>query len=236
MSLISTVVMGALMLQTPTIQSVIPNNLQDIQFTVTVQNANQTELRKINQDFAQSYRFRTSEVQMKEPFMLRMRSQVDDMDIVFVVNGANRLVRIPRAGLNQRENLARSPGKRQTVLDFGILTPSLFRDLFRAEFVRTERNGQHVFDLRYNPSLNDGTRHRVWIDPNRRVMVRREWYSQIDGRLQAIFEYSEPRQFSGVWVNTRVTVFSADNNRAGTTTYTNVRVNQGIADSQFAIN
>ncbi|MFX4918095.1 hypothetical protein ABTB83_19165, partial [Acinetobacter baumannii] len=91
-----------------------------------------------------------------------------------------------------KENLAKSPGKRQTWLDFGIVTPALFSGLFDAKFVRNDREtGAVVFDLTYPASLDDSSRQRVFIDPVKKVVHRREWYGQ-DGKLKAIFTYESP--------------------------------------------
>ena len=39
-------------------------------------------------DFSQSYRFKSSEVWIKEPFKLKMESKVQDMKITFIVNSS----------------------------------------------------------------------------------------------------------------------------------------------------
>lgn len=220
----------------PSIQDFVPRNLRDASFTAVVVSGNPQELAKINRDFAQSYRFRSSSIRLKEPFMVRAESTVEDSTILFVVNGTRRMVRIPRSNINLRENLATKPGKRQTAFDFGFLTPSLFDDFFTARYVRRDRaTGQEVFDVTYVPRLKDGTRHRVWIDPDRKLLTKREWYSQIDGRLMATISYDEPRQFDGLWLPTRVTVRNADNRVAGTSRYDSIRVNTGLDNSIFRV-
>lgn len=220
---------------TPTIGSVTVQGLQDITFTMTVSNANQAELRKINTDFAQSYRFRSTLVQLKEPFKLRMTGTVEDMDVLFILNGTSKLVRIPRAGLNQRFNHANEPGKRQTAFDFGLLTPQLFNGYLVAKYVRTERaSGEYVFDVNYDPRFNDKTRFRIWVHPQTRFMSKKEWYSQMGGHLVATFTYDNPTTVSGVRLPTRMVVRNADNKQAGISTYSNIRVNTGLAESLFA--
>lgn len=233
-ALYSTLLLGAP--ATPTIQDMIPKGFRDASFTAFVVSGNPQELAKINRDFAQSYRFRSSMVRTKEPFMVRAESTVEDSSILFIVNGPRRLVRIPRSNINMRENLATKPGKRQTVFDFGFLTPSLFDDYYQAKFVRTDRaTKDEVFDVTYVPRLKDGTRHRVWINPDRRLMVKREWYSQIDGRLMATFSYEDAKQFDGVWLPTRIVVRNSENKIAGTSRYDAVRVNSGLDTDIFRV-
>jgi len=212
-------------------------NFNDASFTAVVGTSNQKELAKINKDFANSYRFKSTTVRLKEPFKLRLETKVDDMDILFIVNGVTRVVRIPSRGIRNKENLAKSPGKRQTSLDFGLLTPALFNNLFEAKFIRTDRaTGDHVFDLTYIPALDDTTRHRIWVDPKQRYVNKREWYSQNGGHLLATFLYSEAKQFGTIWFPTKLTVKNADNKVAGSTTYSGVKVNSGVADSTFNVN
>jgi len=221
----------------PSITDYVQPGLRDLSFTAKVLSAKQAELKKINQDFSVSYRFSSSNVWLKEPMMLRMESVVDDTKIFYIVNGTKRLVSVPRTGLRQREDLSKAPGKRQTPLDFGLLTPSLFKGLFQAKFVRTESRGDLkgclVFDLTYLPSLDDTSRNRVWVDPQRKYTPKREWYSQLGGYLMATFTYSDLQSVGGIYVPRKVSVNNADGKFAGSTAYQNVKVNTGLATSLF---
>lgn len=220
----------------PSISSYVQSGFKDVSFSAKVKDSNQKELAKINQDFAKSYRFKASNVWLKEPMKLRMESKVEDTDIYFIINGGRKLVRVPRVNINQRDDISKSPGKRQTPLDFGLLTPSLFNGFFQAKYVRTESKGEFsgdvVFDLTYIPSLDDSSRQRVWVNPSRKFTAKREWYSQ-EGYLMATFFYDQEKQYGPVWMPTRVTVRNADGKVGGSTEYVNVKVNQGLADSLF---
>ncbi|MCH8979933.1 MAG: hypothetical protein IH945_11935, partial [Armatimonadetes bacterium] len=115
---------ASLALQDPVIEDVMQTGLRTVSFTAEVGRAKQSELRKINQDFAQSFRFKKLDVWLKEPFKVRLESKVDDTSIVMVINGPNKLYRIPRANIRLKEDLSKDPGKRQTAFDFGLITPS----------------------------------------------------------------------------------------------------------------
>jgi outer membrane lipoprotein-sorting protein len=94
----------------------------------------------------------------------------------------------------------------------------------------------YVFDLTYfQPKWDDTSRHRVWVDPEKRFTTKREWYSQ-HGRHLATFYYEKAVLQAGVWMPTVVTVRNADNKVAGVMEYTRVKVNGGLNDSLFAIN
>lgn len=224
--------------QSQDIRQYVQTGFEDAQFVVRTGTHSIPELAKINRDFANSYRFSSSQVWLKEPFKLRMVSELEGSQITFVVNGGRKMYRIPRSNLSRVEDVSRAPGKRQTAFDFGMLTPAMFTDFFQAKFVRMDRaTGNAVFDLTYFPNLRDSSRHRVWIDPERKVVTRREWYGQNrnNNRLMATFFYEAHQRVNGVWFATRVSVNNADGKRAGTLTYENLRVNAGLNDSLFAV-
>ena len=233
---IALIAAAAFSVQTPDIKDVIPTGFRSATFSAFVGSASQVELQKINKDFAQSYRFKSMEVWMKEPFKIRMQSMVDDSEILMVINGPVRKLSIPKARLSQKFDLAKQPGKRQTAFDFGFLEPSLFDGFFQATYVRTERTtGEYVFDVTYVPTLKDKSRHRIWIDPAKKIITKRQWYANRGGFLMATFDYLEPVQIGGVWIATKINVTNADNKLAGTTVYKNVKVNPTIEDSMFNV-
>lgn len=238
MTITATVLGTVLVGQSTSINSYWQSGLRDASFTAKVGKASQRELQKINKDFAQSYRFDYTEVQMKEPFMLRLESKVEDQSIWFIINGTNRLLSIPKNGIRNRENLAKSPGKRQTVFDFGLITPALFDNFMEAKFVRVDRTTKEpIFDVTYMKSLGDDSRHRIWVDPDQKFVTKREWYSQNGNKpLLAIFRYKSPQKVNGVWMPTVLEVYNSGNVLAGTTNYQNVKVNTGLANSLFATN
>jgi len=224
----------SLTLQTPKIEDVCESGLKSVQFSAVVGASKQSELRKINSDFARSYRFKRTDVWLKVPFMIRLESKVDDSSILMIINGTKRKLLIPKAGLSKTFDLKDEPGQRQTALDFGLISPSLFKSFFVGTYVRTDRKtGEYVFDITYNPKYNYRARNRVWIDPERKIVTKRQWYAHKDGHLLATFEYLDPIQQGGVWFPTKVTVRNADNRVAGTTTYSNVKLNTDIDDELF---
>ncbi len=221
----------------PDIDDVLQKGLQDATFTTVVKVGSVSKLRKINDDFVNSYRVKESLVRMKEPFMLRVDAKVDgSTDASFVLNGGIRVFRVPGAKIVVRQDVSKKPGQRQTALDFGIVTPSLFKDLFDARYVRTDREtGDYVFDLTYKAGLDAAARFRIWVDPAKKYTTKREWYNRRDRQL-ATFFYSQPKQLAGVWLPTRCTVKNADNEVAGETWYEEMKANTGLSDSIFSTN
>jgi outer membrane lipoprotein-sorting protein len=230
---------AAMSMGTQTSQNIgdyVSKNLNDATMTAAIVKADQRELKKINDDFGNSYRFDSTTIQYKEPFKLRLSAKADDTDILYILNGPIQYFRIPKMGLNQKKDLSKAPGRRQTSMDFGMLTPGLFSgNFFQAKFVRSDRaTGDVVFDLTYVAGLDDTSRHRVWIDPSKKYVTRREWYNQYNRQL-ATFFYENPKQFSGVWMPTQLTVKNVDNKVAGITRYESIKVNTGLPDSLFNV-
>jgi outer membrane lipoprotein-sorting protein len=220
--------------QTPSINDLVQPRFEDASFRVKLLFAKQSELKKISNDFGTSYTFKTMDVKLKEPFKVYLKGKVEDTEVVYILNGTDRVMSVPKIRLHQKEKLDDEPGKRQTSLDFGFMTPSLFKGLFVAEFVRTDRaTGNYVFDIRYDPKFNYKTYYRVWIDPQKHYITKREWYRK--DRQLATFFYSEPVNQGGIWLPTRLVVKNVDNVRAGETAYEAMQVNTGLSDELFKI-
>lgn len=218
----------------PNIEDYTQKNLHDATFVAHKVQANQRELLKINNDFGTSYKFDTIKFFYKEPLKLRLEATVEETSALYIINGATQLFRVPRLRVNTRQSLAHAPGRRQTPLDFGVLTPSLFTSLFNARFVRNDREtGDLVFDVTYKDPI-DTSRHRIWVNKDRGIVDRREWYSQT-GRQLATFYYQNPKEVDGVWLPTQLTVKNVDDKVAGITRYDSVKVNTGLSDSLFEV-
>lgn len=235
LNLVAIAALTAITTADPTWEDIVQKNFKDCVFTAKVVKGNQTELKKINKDFAISYRFKFMNAKVKEPYKVRLDSEVDDTMIVYLLVGTKKSYVIP-GKIRASEDVADAPGKRQTVRDFGILTPSLFRDYLKADYVRTDReSGDYVFDLTYKEARwNDTSRHRVWIDPQQKYIKKRVWYAQ-EGHLLATFLYENPKNEDGVWFPTKCTVKNAEDKVAGVTEYSSMKINVGLADSVFKL-
>ncbi|MEZ0326172.1 MAG: outer membrane lipoprotein-sorting protein [Fimbriimonas sp.] len=222
--------------QSTNINDYVSRQFEDATLTASVVKGDQRELQKINGDFGQSYRFESTKIMIKEPFKLRLETSSEDTDILYILNGTTQVMKIPKARINLKQNLGDKPGRRQTSLDFGFLTPSLFAGtFFTAKFVREDRaSGDAVFDITYIKSLDDTSRHRVWLDPEKKVITKREWYNQ-HGRQLATFFYENAKLFDGTYMPTQLRVVNVEGKVAGITKYDSIRVNTGLSDSLFSL-
>ncbi len=106
------------------------------------------------------------------------------------------------------QDLSVAPDRRLTLLDLcGVLTPEMF-NFMRARFVRRE-TVDHVDAVVYDLTFwrgAGGAYQRAWIDPGRRILVKRSTYDR-SGKLKATSTYRKPAEVApGVWLPTRVEV------------------------------
>ncbi|MEN3001476.1 MAG: hypothetical protein ABDI19_06495 [Armatimonadota bacterium] len=218
----------------PDFGAMVQDKLRDLQMDVKAEGVRLGELRKINEDFANAYRFKWMKAYYKEPFKLRLESEVLSRRITYILNGGIKVVIAP--GQRVRDDVSNSPGKRQTPLDFGFITPAVAKQL-DARFEREEREGGttlYVFTLKWNYGDDEST-HIVWIDPVKRITARRVWYSGT-GKYRARFEYKDPVEAApGIWIPTRAEVYNAAQRFGGRTINSNIKVNQGLDDSLFRV-
>lgn len=213
-------------------QDIVQRGFQDASFEARAVKGNQKELQKINKEFAYSYRFDKMSAKLKEPDMIRLESTVDDTKLIYIMNGTKKYYNVGNR-LKGTDDVSKAPGKRQTFLDFGILTPGIFADPFKATFVRVDReSGDLVFDLTYQSKYDDTSRHRVWISKDKKYITKRVWFNQ-EGVQLATFLYDNPKNKDGVWFPTRCTVKNNDDKVAGVTEYSKMELNSGLPSSLF---
>lgn len=232
--IVSVLLAGALVtssliaMSAPDIKEAVQYKLHDLSLTMVQNTGNRRELEKISRDFANAYRIQNLQAQYKEPLKMRISSKVGFVSVSYIVNGNQRLA---RAGvIKDREDIGKSPGKRNCMFDLGILTPS-FMKLARFEYV-TKEGGVDVWDM-YWVNSNDSRRNRLYIDVDRKMITKRIQYEG-DGKIRGIFTYKNAVELEkGVWVPSLSEAINRDNKLGGTTTYKDYKLNTGIEESVF---
>lgn len=219
----------------PTPDDIVQKGLKDVSFSLEIVKADQKELGKINRDFGTSYRADGGKAFFKDPFKLRLESKFGESTVFYIINGSTQYYKLGKSGLGRKEDLSGSPGRIQTLLDFGVLVPSLW-SFYEPKFVRVDRaTGDYVFDLMFkNRKDSDNTRHRIWVDPDKRYTTKREWYNR-NGEQLATFSYLNPVTAKGCTFPGKVEVRNVENKLAGIMAYTSVQVNTGLNDSLFSV-
>ena len=218
----------------------LTTTLTDLQATMHMQKCDKNELEKIGGDFARSYQFqglfRTVTLEYKQPDKLRLSGKGLLGKASIVMNGPLRFSRVPLMP-KKVEDLSDSPGKRQSILEYGGLLAPETLTFMQGKFVREETVDDQptsVFDLTYKGAAT-GSHYRVWFDTKTRLTTKREWYG-LEGKLKATFYYQNPKEIAnGIWLPTQVEVKNAEGVSAAITTLDDVKVNQGLSDELFAI-
>lgn len=212
--------------------------LEDIEATVQVTKFEPKELEKIGKDFGTTYLFRTLQFQYKQPDKMRLEGSSKVLGSgLFILNGVNRFYNVPRLGRKGKENLEKTPGKRQSLLEYcGLLSPTTLR-FMQPRFLREEAfdgSPTAIYDLTYQ-GVQGGSYYRLWIDTRTHVTLKREWYDG-ENHLRATFLYLDPKEAApGVWLPGRIEIKNGEGTLSAATTFSDVKINQGLDDSLFAI-
>ncbi len=215
----------------PSIQSLTSANIKTMQASSRIVAENQDVLKTISGDIALAYRLHQGSMTYAQPGKLRIEATIPHLATgYYIINGNRKLTVAPF--VHQVQDTTGAPGKRQSLLDFGLVPPELLTD-YNATFLRREA-GLLCFQLQ--PKQRGETeKDLVWIDPKTHITTQRYNYDR-DGKLTKILRYVNPVQVApGIWVPTRVELYNTNNQLAGATVYQNVRVNQPVSDSLFKI-
>lgn len=195
---------------------------------------------RISKDFGLIYEFMkkaTGDMQLtyKEEDKLRIDGRFGPQKAAYIVNNTEQWVRYPGLGINSHSNLGKSPGKRKTLLDIGLISEG-YLDYTEAEYINNrpvEGVMCGVFRISYKDKTLDTSHRIVWIDPKTKVTLKREEYSQ-EGKLLSIWYYHNPQEIApGVYMPSSIEIDDSEGKMAGETAYKNIKVNQGVSDSLY---
>jgi outer membrane lipoprotein-sorting protein len=216
---------------TPSIDSLTSANIKTLQASSEIVTENQDQLKTISGDIALAYRLHRGALTYEQPGKLRIDASIPHFITgYYVINGDQKLTVAPF--VHNVQSTVGAPGKRQTLMDFGLIPPELLTD-YNATFLRRESN-LLVFQIQPKQA-GETEKDIVWIDPKTHITVQRYNYGR-DGKLTKILRYLNPLQAApGIYIPTRVELYNPQNKLAGATVYQNIRVNQPVSESLFKI-
>ncbi len=177
-------------------------------------------------------------LQYRDPNQFRLTaSDPKDGKVTLLVNDDQRSFAVGQGRKVSHQDLSGSPAKRTFLFEFcGLLTTDIF-DTMRARFVKQEPVDDVpalVYDLTYW-SLEDGPYHRIWIDPVRRLIVKRESFGA-DSKLKRITLYKQPTEAApDVWIPGLVELQDSSHKAIAAVKITKPQVDHGILDSVFTV-
>jgi len=214
----------------PDIHALTSTPVKTLQLSSEIVTENQDELKKIDGDIALAYRLHRGSMAYGQPGKLRIDASIPHLATgYYIINGNQKLTVAPF--VHNVQDTTGAPGKRQTLLDFGLVPPELLI-YYNATFLRRE-SGLLVFQIQPKQT-GETQKDLVWIDPKTHITAQRYNYNR-DGKLVKWFLYKNPRLVGGIYVPTRVELYNTENKLAGATVYQNIRVNSPLSEALFKI-
>ncbi len=204
---------------------------RDLTMDVKITYANQKELAVIGTDYGKAYEFENSKLFFKVPDMFRMTARVGLVSVNYIVRGNAKII---RAGIIKKtDDISKSPHKKQTALDVGVVSDSLWKE-FSVDYVRSENYlGRLAHVLSLFLSNSPSKKQYIWVDAKDFRLLKREKH-EADKSLRVRYIYSKHKEYKdAVWVPGEVKVYNQNGKLGGTSVYTNVQVNTGISDKEF---
>jgi hypothetical protein len=191
-----------------------------------------------DKDLNRLYALHDVTLEYKESNQLRLTGNAPKEGAeTLLVNDDQRSFAVGQGKKVSHQDLSSNPAKRFFLFEFcGILTTDIF-DTMRARYVKQEPVGDVdtlVYDLTYW-GLDDGPYHRIWIDPDRRLIIKRESFGP-DSKLKRITLYKQPTQVgTNLWLPSLVELQDGNHKAIATVKITKPVANHGILDSVFTI-
>jgi outer membrane lipoprotein-sorting protein len=215
----------------PSAESIASDKIRDLTATLRVVDANFDELKKIGGDFATSYRFKRMEVTYKNPNRTRLEAKVLGTSVVLIYNGGTKMVKVPFR--KEVKDIAHEPGKKMSLLDFGIFARDYLATDYKATHLRNE-GALQVYRLSQRNTDNP-TYRIVWVNPKTAIIERQQVLSG-ENQLKKEMRYKNPVQIRpGIWVPGRIEIYNQFGKLGGVQAVEGIKVNQGVDDSKFAL-
>lgn len=214
----------------PDIRSLTSDKVKTMSASSTIVEEDQDQLKKISGDIALAYRLHRGSMVYQQPGKIRIEATIPHLATgYYVINGNKKLTVAPF--VHKVQDTTGAPGKRQTLLDFGLVPPELLTD-YTVTFLRRE-NGLLCYQVQ--PKQKGETqKDLIWIDPKTHITAQRYNYDR-NGKFLKWFLYKNPVLVNGVYVPTRVELYNSQNKLAGATVYQNIKINQPVDESLFKI-
>ena len=192
---------------------------------VTVDDAKQ--LSALDSDMARVFAQRMVNLDYTEPTRLRLQAMSPKSGpVALLFDEDTRRMSVGEGSKGSSQDVSNAPTRRLSLLDFcGLLEPNMF-DYTRARFVRPDKVDTVptvVYDLSYWRA-DTTSFQRVWIDPARNIVLRREIYDK-NSKLKAVFLYQQMAQAApNTWLPGRLEIQSPSRSRIALVTITDARL------------
>lgn len=203
----------------------------DISVTMTVTLKDKKALEKMEPSYARLYECKTANVFVKQPDKVRTEGKLGMVKFEYIINGTMKIFRAKNLRINQKEDCAKKPAKLQSAFDFGLLTPTVWRDRTMKIIPDPEADAKGEIKVRLQwPTGNTG--HVIWLDAKDLWLKKVEKHDGSD-KVESTIVYTNPTKFGTIMVPTKAELFSPEGVSVGTSEETNIKVNTNLADTLF---
>ncbi len=203
---------------------------RDLRLDVEITQQNQKELATISDDFGKAYEFKRSKLVFRSPDSFKVSAKAGVVNVSYIVSGNTKIV---RAGfINKKTDISKTPHKKQIAIDAGILDETFFKQYTVRDCRRETLDGRSVYKVTAVRSNAPDKEQYTWVDASDLRLLKRE-KREADGSLIARHVYTKHKLVGGLWVPGEMRVYGRNEKLAGTSVYTNARVNSGVEDKEF---
>jgi hypothetical protein len=210
--------------------------LTHVQATLRVSEEDEKQVAALDSDEARLFALHTVNLDYTEPNKLRLQAMTPkNGQATLAVDEDTRRFAVGERGKGSVQDLSNAPTRRLSLMDFcGLLTPGML-DTVRARYVRQEKLADVqavVYDLSYWRTDNVSYQ-RLWIDPDRHIVVKREVYDR-NSKLKAVTLYQQPtKAAANTWLPGRVEIQNATRKRIARYTIVDAKVDEEVAPDKF---
>jgi outer membrane lipoprotein-sorting protein len=208
--------------------------VRDMVLEVQRKEVREAELRRMQRSAGSMLEFSRLKVLFMAPDRIRFEGRRGLVPVTVVQNGNVQVVRFG-LGLKSRQDLAKAVRRKQSGLEFGLLPGEVWDDYAVTEAGTEEWDGHEalVLQLRAHGERQGSSFQKVWVDPQTHRVVRRDRFSG-DGKLKTRQVFKDPyRSPAGTWLSKRIEVYNQNGKFVGALEVTDIRVNEGVAESLF---
>ena len=213
--------------------------LKDMSAVLKITNVNDAALSKISSDFAEfvKYGFREFKYSYKSPDMIRMEGSATYLHLlrgISVRHGGTKHFYVPNLGITKSADVTGQANKKETSLDWGLMTGDLWDD-YNVWVIRTEvDSGKPVYLLGLRPKNEPhGGTMIVRMDKATLRINERDRYNMegVVQQRQYFSDYIHP--LPHVWIPTIIKLYNNQGQLGGELVYSKSVINSGLPDSLF---
>lgn len=222
----------------PSPQSIVAartmDKIKDLTTTLVVKDdeTNRDELKKIGGAFATTYSIKRMSVAYKFPNRARFEGKAAGISALLVYSGDSKMFKVGLPFIGKRtQDVKGQPGQKQSLLDLGIFARDWLVTDWEPHFLGRQ-NGLDRYKLSQRDT--DNRSHEIIsVNPKTYIIENRKSYNGDNVFKKEIRFRNAVQVQPGIWVPTRIEIWSQYGKMAAVQTLQGTKVNTGVRDDLF---